>query len=594
MKDTHNTIYFKEKFRVMLNRNTDDMFIICDYDKRDYSVNMNIQHYHDFYEIFIPLETNVAHLVDSRYYPLMQNDIVLLKPGCLHMSVYPKINEAQKRLIIDFRLADGIPGLEHEMKRFFSLFEKEIPIFRFPPDITAEIIGVLNEIFVIGKTKSALWEVALYSKFIEFLWVIYKNTPYNCFNEKRNIESKEQKIYYIQDYINTHYREDLSLEKISDEFAISPYYLSHIFKEMTGLNFVNYVQSIRVRNVLQLLTYSDESISSIIENCGFTSTSQFNRVFHQFLGISPSSFRRSQEEKKLIYMGYMNPESEEKAPANFQSKLNIRQRMKIEKEGEFRVGMIAHDLGVMIPSVLKERLQLLSLDTVQLSIPESFPGKKDYLSLTKRNIVEIKEQNYDISVLASYVDLASPDDEVWNHGIENVKKAIEVASQLNARVVASGTGECRSEEEREKRFRRLGDALSLILPAAEEYNVPFAVEPSVRETINSLYMITRLYDRFPDSSLKLIFDPVELIADDGANNTFDFFDNMIEKFGDRFAAMHIKDVINREEVPLGSGIMAKIYPHIAKVLRMNIPLIRENSLPSSLEADLLFIRRLFK
>ena len=39
--------------------------------------------------------------------------------------------------------------------------------------------------------------------------------------------------------------------------------------------------------------------------------------------------------------------------------------------------------------------------------------------------------------------------------------------------------------------------------------------------------------------------------------------------------MHVKDIIEGERVPLGTGVMAKIYPHIARVLTQDIPLIRE-------------------
>ena len=58
-------------------------------------------------------------------------------------------------------------------------------------------------------------------------------------------------------------------------------------------------------------------------------------------------------------------------------------------------------------------------------------------------------------------------------------------------------------------------------------------------------------------------------------------------------AMHVKDIIEGERVPLGTGVMAKIYPHIARVLTVNIPLIREELPIDSLKDDLAFIRKTF-
>ena len=48
-----------------------------------------------------------------------------------------------------------------------------------------------------------------------------------------------------------------------------------------------------------------------------------------------------------------------------------------------------------------------------------------------------------------------------------------------------------------------------------------------------------------------------------------------------------------ERVPLGTGVMAKIYPHIARVLTVDIPLIREELPVDSLKEDLAFIRKTF-
>ncbi len=592
MKDSHIPLYFKEKYLIKLNRNTDDMFIMCDYDRRDYLMNMNLQHYHDFYEIFIPLETNVAHLVESKYYSLMQNDIVLLKPNSLHMSVYPKLDGGCRRLIIDFRLGGGICGLEHEMKKLLSIFDTDVPILRFPPDIKASVVESLNSLFIIGKNKQNGWEIAFYASFMEFLCILYKNAPYSCYSSNKGIESKEQKIYYIQDYINTHYRENLTLDSIADEFAISPYYLSHIFKSMAGLNFVNYIQSIRVRNALQALAYSDESISDIIENCGFTSASQFNRVFHQFLGISPSAFRKSHEKKKLMFMGYMDPESEEKAPAHFQASLNIRQKMKFPKKGAMKVGLKAEDLGLIEPRMLKARLNTLDVDTIELDIPHSFSNGSDYISLTQRKLAQIKEEDYDISLLRCPINPSTLDDDEWKYGMDNFRKALYAAKFLSSPAVSTTTGEA-TESEREEKFNRLVSTLTYLIPYAEESGVKIALEPRYGDTINNTHMLERLFSVIQTDALGLIFNPVALLSPEGSENTYEFYDTIIDLYGGRFYAMHISDTLNGESMPLGRGIMAKSYPHIAKALRLNIPLIRDNPSSESLEDDILFIRRTF-
>ena len=75
-------------------------------------------------------------------------------------------------------------------------------------------------------------------------------------------------------YIHRHYASELSLEYLAEKFFISPYYLSHQFRRVTGFSLINYIQITRVRNAQQLLLYTDMKIADITTSC-HTSPSQF-------------------------------------------------------------------------------------------------------------------------------------------------------------------------------------------------------------------------------------------------------------------------------------------------------------------------------
>ena len=593
MNDSKNSLFFKQGFKIKFNRDTDPLFIFFDYDIRSYPVNMNIQHFHNFYEIFIPLETSTGHLIDGEYNQLNSYDMVLLKPGLLHKSVYPKVNMPQKRIIINFNLGEGIPGLEYELKKLLDIFSLELPIIRFPANIMTEIVQKINDIFQIGKQKHDRWQIAYYAEFIELLWLINKNINLNCYNQDRAIDSNAQKIYYVMDYINHHYSENVSLESVADQHAISPFYLSHIFKDITGINFVSYVQTVRIRNALQMLAYSNNTVSEIIEKCGFTSTSQFNRVFHKFCGISPSDYRKSHTVKKNVLIGVMDPEKEEVAPAAFPPRLSIKGIKKTHQGGNMKVGVRAHDFGSTIPINLKAKLKEYNAETIQLALHKSFPYMRSYLEVTYEDIEDIKNQGFDISVLGCYIDIAAQNDSKWNNQLTQFEAALRIAKELGAKCVATETSDC-TDEDREVQFERVVEALEHLLPIAKKYDVPIAIEPVIRHTINTPDMVSRLLERLNnDEYLKLLFDPVNLLRDDLANNTFSFFEEYISKYEKKFVAMHVKDIIEGERVPLGTGVMAKIYPHIARVLTVDIPLIREELPVDSLKEDLAFIRKTF-
>ena len=85
--------------------------------------------------------------------------------------------------------------------------------------------------------------------------------------------------------------EELSLRKVAKAVNISSNHLSEKFKQVTGINFVEYIARTRFEKAHELLLNSNRRISEIAFAVGFQSLSQFNRVFKKFSGKSPSAYR---------------------------------------------------------------------------------------------------------------------------------------------------------------------------------------------------------------------------------------------------------------------------------------------------------------
>jgi AraC-like DNA-binding protein len=94
-------------------------------------------------------------------------------------------------------------------------------------------------------------------------------------------------------FIEQHLAEELSLTKVARVVNISANYLSEKFKQVTGVNFVDYIVRARFENATHLLEDVDVRISEIAFAVGFQSLSQFNRVFKTLSGKSPTEFRAS-------------------------------------------------------------------------------------------------------------------------------------------------------------------------------------------------------------------------------------------------------------------------------------------------------------
>ena len=95
-----------------------------------------------------------------------------------------------------------------------------------------------------------------------------------------------------KDYIRKHFREKIYVEDIADSLGISEGYLSKLFKKETGSTIQDYVNRVRVDRASNLLIYSDMSLPAIASYVHFPTQSYFGKVFKQFKGMTPNTFRK--------------------------------------------------------------------------------------------------------------------------------------------------------------------------------------------------------------------------------------------------------------------------------------------------------------
>ena len=94
------------------------------------------------------------------------------------------------------------------------------------------------------------------------------------------------------DYIRENYARDLTLEEVAQAVHISPYYLSHLFKEELGVTFIGYLTKVRIEQAKILLLETNLTIQQISYMVGYQDSSYFTKVFKKLEGRTPTQFRR--------------------------------------------------------------------------------------------------------------------------------------------------------------------------------------------------------------------------------------------------------------------------------------------------------------
>ncbi len=98
-------------------------------------------------------------------------------------------------------------------------------------------------------------------------------------------------IAQARSFIADHSDEDLSLASVARVANMSAPYFSAKFKEVGGINFVDFVARTRVEKARNLFLNPDRRVSEVAFEVGFQSLSQFNRAFRKIAGQSPRESR---------------------------------------------------------------------------------------------------------------------------------------------------------------------------------------------------------------------------------------------------------------------------------------------------------------
>lgn len=104
---------------------------------------------------------------------------------------------------------------------------------------------------------------------------------------------EEDKVHQIKQYIMDHSNEDISLETLAKKVDLSPIYISKIFKEKLGINYIDFLTECRIEKTKKLLADSELSLKEITFEVGYHDPNYFSKVFKKMSGISPSDYRKS-------------------------------------------------------------------------------------------------------------------------------------------------------------------------------------------------------------------------------------------------------------------------------------------------------------
>lgn len=162
------------------------------------------------------------------------------------------------------------------------------PVFR--TEQLKQYKTILDELYTIASSADYVRDMRLHEKLSSLLILLMED----AWDEDKNVPSSETTtadIQEIKEYLDTNFKEKVTLDRLADSFYINKSYMQNLFKDRYGSTINAYLNQVRITYVKQQLRFTDKTIEVLAEELHIDPP-YLSRMFKKIEGISPSVFRQ--------------------------------------------------------------------------------------------------------------------------------------------------------------------------------------------------------------------------------------------------------------------------------------------------------------
>jgi AraC-like DNA-binding protein len=239
-------------------------------------------HWHEFYEMSFIQAGEGSHILNGIPHPLVPGSLFLLTPADFHALAPAPGSTIQLFNVIfssNMLREEVYQLLFTDLKEYITVCCGEC----FPP-MEAEFRRLWSEV-----NDTRLGQQVIICGALERILI---DLARSCAGHNKKMLDEQDQMQHEKVrpglvYIHHHFREPLTLEAVAHHVHLSPNYFSECFRKAYGTSFQSYLQDLRLRFAMSLLSASRLSITDICYASGFNTLSHFERAFKQRFGQTP-------------------------------------------------------------------------------------------------------------------------------------------------------------------------------------------------------------------------------------------------------------------------------------------------------------------
>ncbi|WP_019909441.1 helix-turn-helix domain-containing protein [Paenibacillus sp. HW567] len=136
-----------------------------------------------------------------------------------------------------------------------------------------------------------VYESILHEESLEGLHQTVADYLKRCRAQMSGRESSRSYAEQASELIMQLYAEDISLQSVADRINVNASYLSRVFKQETGENFVSFLTRLRMEKAKHMLKEKNVKVYEVAERVGYPNTAYFSKLFKKLCGMSPEEYR---------------------------------------------------------------------------------------------------------------------------------------------------------------------------------------------------------------------------------------------------------------------------------------------------------------
>jgi len=261
------------------------------------------------------------------------------------------------------------------------------------------------------------------------------------------------------------------------------------------------------------------------------------------------------------------------------------------------IGLRAHDYGKQPAIDLFTAIKNDGWKAIQLAFPKAIEGVDSFTDVTPEIVDNTKstltQTGLHVAVLGVYVDPSLVDEKERIKNRNFLAMALPQVKKLGAGCVGTETTNRGNHSSLTALYRTLEE----LLPEAENLGVNIGIEPVHWHNLCSPELAKKMLSDLSSPSLKIIFDPINLLTPDAVKSQNELWKRCIDCFGEYIVAVHIKgttgksnDIGMMDDSVFTESILD--YEYLFSLLKpINVPILREGTSPAHAELDIEFLRK---